>query len=239
LRIPDEKIEIILAQKEQINEQKIKELNNNLQIQSMQSMMKGQELERERVAKDLHDSLGGLLSTIKLKFDGVINNGNPKISFSEYEKINVMLDDACQEVRNISSNLQPGALEQLGLVEALNDLINKYDQRTDVEIDFQHYGLGMKKLDSFVSLNIYRIIQELLNNSLKHAKANEILVQINRNRSELMVMVEDDGQGYNPAMIEEGMGSENIRSRVNFLNGDLNIQSAVGEGTSTLITVPL
>ena len=105
---------IILDQQEQINKQKIKELNNNLQIQTMQSLMKGQEIERDRVAKDLHDSLGGLLSTIKLRFDGIPLNGGNKIDEKDFTQIHNLLDVACNEVRSISNNLQPGALEQLG-----------------------------------------------------------------------------------------------------------------------------
>lgn len=231
--------QIITSQKEQINQQKIKELQNNMQIESMQSMMQGQELERERVAKDLHDSLGGMLSAIKLRFDGLLQKDN-KVDAGEFNNITDLLDDACQEVRNISNNLQPGALEQLGLIEALNDLINKYERGGHTEIHFQHYGiLGNNKLETFMSLNVYRIIQELLNNSLKHARANEILVQLHRDEGQLVVMVEDDGQGYDPSEIKEGMGSENIRSRVNFLHAELNIESQKGEGTSTMITIPL
>ena len=117
--------QIITTQTEMINQQKIKELETNLKIESMQSMMKGQELERERVAKDLHDSLGGMLSAIKLKLEAM-HMGEDNHHHKDHGKLQQLLDDACQEVRNISSNLQPGALEQLGLIEALGDLINKY-----------------------------------------------------------------------------------------------------------------
>ncbi len=231
--------QIITSQKEQINQQKINELKTNMQIESMQSMMKGQELERERVAKDLHDSLGGMLSAIKLRYDGLLKK-DKVVNEEEFTNIHDLLDDACQEVRNISNNLQPGALEQLGLIEALNDLINKYQKGQKTVIHFQHYGiLGKNKFDSFTSLNIYRIIQELLNNSMKHAKAGEILIQLHRDNGELVLMVEDDGVGYDTSTVEEGMGSENIRSRVTFLNAELNIDSQEGEGTSTMVTIPL
>jgi len=232
--------QIITTQKELINQQKITELEKNIQIESMQSMMKGQELERERVAKDLHDSLGGMLSAIKLKFEAMIYRKGNQFVEADYKGVQGLLDHACQEVRNISSNLQPGALEQLGLIEALNDLINKYEQGSDIEIHFQHYGvMENKRLDSFTSLNIYRIIQELLNNALKHAQANEIIVQLNREKGKITIMVEDDGIGFDPTQIQEGMGSENVRSRVNFLKGEMGIDSLLGEGTTILIIVPL
>jgi signal transduction histidine kinase len=232
--------QIITEQKEMINQQKIIELQNNLKIESMQSMLKGQELERERVAQDLHDSLGGMLSAIKLKFEALNFKPEAHIEQRDYNGLQGLLDDACQEVRNISSNLQPGALEQLGLLEAISDLVNKYEQGSNVEIHFQHYGvMDNKRLDSFTSLNIYRIIQELLNNSLKHSKASEILVQLNREADLMTITVEDDGVGYDTRMVKEGMGSENIRSRVNFLKADLHIDSVPGEGTTTIITVPI
>lgn len=231
--------QIISSQTEQINQQKFTELRNKMQIESMQSMMQGQELERERVAKDLHDSLGGMLSAIKLRFDGVVKDDST-VNLDEFQNVTDLLDDACQEVRNISNNLQPGALEQLGLIEALTDLIGKYERGGQTEIHFQHYGiLGKQKFDSFLSLNVYRIIQELLNNSLKHAQASEILVQLHRDDGQLVVMVEDDGKGYDPKDIKEGMGSENVRSRANFLSAELNIESRKGEGTSTMISIPL
>ena len=88
-------------------------------------------------------------------------------------------------------------------------------------------------------LNLYRLIQELINNSLKHAEAKEILVQLNKDDEQIVVMVEDDGKGYDHQNVKEGMGSENLRSRINFLKGELSIQSKPGEGTSSLITIPL
>jgi len=230
--------ELINRQNGEINKQKITELENNMKIESMHAMIEGQEAERERVAKDLHDSLGGLLSTVKLQFDSLENKLEGVSKFKNYQNANRLLDTACQEVRDIARNMQPSSLVNLGLVAAVRDLINRIDDPDQRTIDFQHYGLE-NKLENTVALTVYRLVQELLNNSIKHSKAKEILIQLTREENEFIIMVEDDGVGFDVEGVEKGMGTENILSRVNYLKGDLSVHSEKGKGTTTLITVPL
>ena len=230
--------ELINRQNEKINKQKITELENNMKIESMHAMIEGQEAERERVAKDLHDSLGGLLSTVKLQFDSLENKMEGVSKFKNYQNANRLLDTACQEVRDIARNMQPSSLLNLGLVAAVRDLINRIDDPDQWTIDFQHYGLE-NKLENTVALTVYRLVQELLNNSIKHSQAKEILIQLTREANEFIIMVEDDGVGFDVEGVEKGMGTENILSRVNYLKGDLSVHSEKGKGTTTLITVPL
>lgn len=231
--------EIILIQNDQINTQKIKELENSITLNNLESMVKGQEEERERIAKDLHDSLGGLLSTIKLRYDKLIFETKNELYSSDFHKVHELIDEACTEVRNIAHDLKPGALEKLGLIDALEDMINRF-LRTEQNIIFQHYGLEeANNIDSETSINVYRIIQELVNNSCKHSKAKEILVQLSRNENQLEIIIEDDGLGYDELNIIKGMGLDNIRSRVNYLKGEMSIKSDPGFGTSTYIVIPL
>ncbi|MEM9822035.1 MAG: sensor histidine kinase [Bacteroidota bacterium] len=230
--------EIIARQKEEINRQKITELENNVKIESMYAMMAGQEAERERVAKDLHDSLGGLLSTVKLQFNTLESKLRGIENIGQYRKANQLLDDACQEVRDISRNMQPSSLLNLGLVPAVKDLINRVNDSEHLSIDFQYYGLEAK-LENSIALTVYRIVQELFHNSLKHAQASEILIQLTKKNGDLIIMVEDDGVGFDVEGVKKGMGSENILSRVNYLKGDYSVHSVKGKGTTTLITVPL
>jgi signal transduction histidine kinase len=228
---------IINLQKEKINQQKFRELEDNIQISSMQSMLEGQEIERERIARDLHDSLGGLLSTIKLQFDNVSSKLKSVNKNPEYNKANNLLDTAVEEVRTISRNLQPGALKNLGLIPSLKDLINRVDGENYPEVHFQYYEFPAK-LDTMIALSIYRIIQELLNNAIKYSKANEILIQLTREDDELVILFEDDGIGFDPDNLKrKGMGLENIKSRINYLKGTMNIDSRIGEGTTFLIHV--
>jgi len=209
-----------------------------MKIESMHAMIEGQEAERERVAKDLHDSLGGLLSTVKLQFDSLENKLDGVSKFKNYQNANRLLDTACQEVRDIARNMQPSSLLNLGLVAAVRDLINRIDDPDQRTIDFQHYGLE-NKLENTVALTVYRLVQELLNNSIKHSKAKEILIQLTREENEFIIMVEDDGVGFDVEGVKKGMGTENILSRVNYLKGDLSVHSEKEKGTTTLITVPL
>ncbi len=228
---------IITSQKEEINDQKIRELQDNLKISSMQSMIEGQEIERERIAKDLHDSLGGLLSTIKLHFDSVKAKNGKINKVTAYQHANALLDTAVDEVRSISHNLQPGSLKKLGLVAAIRDLINRFNGPNYPEVDFQHYRVP-EDMDNITKLSIYRIVQELLHNAIKHARASEILLQINVEDDELVIQCEDDGIGFDPENLQrKGMGMENIKSRINYLKGALSIDSMEGEGTSYLIHI--
>ena len=229
--------QIITKQNEEINQRKINELESNHKIETMSSMLQGQEVERERIARDLHDSLGGLLSTVKLHFDAISSKNPDILSQKEYSKAYNLLDTACSEVRTISNNMQPGALLKMGFVPAINDLINRIESEDTPHIEFIHYG-ALHNLPIHLTLHLYRIVQELLYNCLKHAQAKEILIQVIRNEEDLEIMVEDDGRGYDPNDVSKGMGTENISARVNFLKGEISIHSELGVGTTTTITIP-
>ncbi len=228
---------IITQQTEEINHQKIRELEDNMKMNSMISVIEGQEIERERIAKDLHDSLGGLLSTIKLQFDHVRSKQENMVNLKEYNQAYKLLDTAVEEVRTISRNLQPGSLQDLGLIPAIKDLINRFEGEAYPDIYFQYYEMPVK-IDKMISLSIYRVIQELLNNSLKHANANEILIQINTEEDELVIQYEDDGVGFDQEnLVRKGMGLENIKSRINYMHGSISIDSQSGSGISVLIRI--
>lgn len=229
--------QIITKQNEELNQRKINELESNLKIETMSSMLQGQEVERERIARDLHDSLGGLLSTVKLHFDAIQAKNPDIIKHKEYNKAYTLLDEACSEVRTISNNMQPGALLKMGIVPAINDLVNRIESEETPHIEFIHYG-GLNDLPIVLGLHIYRIVQELLFNCIKHAHAKEILIQLIRNEEDLEIMVEDDGHGYDPHDVRKGMGTENVSARVNFLKGEISVHSVIGTGTTTTITIP-
>ncbi|MEZ4912189.1 MAG: sensor histidine kinase [Saprospiraceae bacterium] len=230
-----QKDKIISLQKEEINQQKIRELEDNLKISSMRSVIEGQEIERERVAKDLHDSLGGLLSTIKLQFDRVRSQNVSLMNDDSYVRAFNLLDTAVSEVRNISRDLQPSSLQNLGLIPALKDLINRFDDEKFPVIDFQYYDVP-QKIDKMIAITIFRIVQELITNTIKHARANEILIQLNFDENDVVLQYEDDGIGINPSkQIKAGMGLENIKSRVNYLHGQIAVDTNQGEGFSVMI----
>ncbi len=227
---------IISSQNEELSKQKIQALQDELNLKSMHSMIEGQESERERISKDLHDSLGGLLSSIKLQLEHIpIETGNIPAKHKQ-EQVQSLLDYAVGEVRNISSNLQPTSLKNLGIVSALKDLFNRADGDEYPEIEFQHYDVP--QLKNMVALSIYRIVQELLNNTIKHAQANEVFIQLRQEDNQLVLQYEDDGIGFDlESLKRKGMGLENITSRVNYLKGEMSIDARLGEGVSYLIHV--
>src|SRR5690606_32428942 len=182
---------------------------------------------------------GGLLSSIKLKYDSFKHQYLNGTKNQDAEQIKQMLDLAIHEVRDIASNLTPGSLQKLGLVKAIDDLIGKVSNDMGPIVDFQHYNMSDVQLDEYASVQCYRIIQELLNNSIKHSRANEILVQISKQDDHISILVEDDGIGFEPDSIKKGMGTDNILSRVTMLNGELNVVTGPSTGTSTMIEIPI
>ncbi|WP_341224399.1 ATP-binding protein [uncultured Arcticibacterium sp.] len=219
---------IAFVNRRAINQLEINHANKNNQINTLNALIEGQEKERERIAQELHDGLGTMLSRIKILMGRGLTQSNTV----------QMLDDACTELRNISSNMQPSNLTNFGLVKALQDFVLKQNSN-EPSIIFEHFGeahdLGKNK-----NLMIYRITQELLTNSLKYAKAKEILVQIIFSDETVNLTVEDDGIGFDETKIKEGSsGWNNIRSRVDYLKGMLNLHSDRETGTSITISIPL
>ncbi len=225
-------------QKEEITKQKINELESSLKIENLQSMVLGQEAERTRISQDLHDSLGGTLSTLKLQYDSLQLDHSDLTHDRAFQKIMGMIDDACTEVRDIARNLKPIALEKLGLAAALKDLINRYSVRDVMEISLHTHQID-GVLSKEAKLHVYRIIQELLNNAIKHANAKEIDVQLNKMDDSLYIMVEDNGSGFDQNSAKQGLGLGNLQSRVNVLRGDMEIDSSPERGTSVTVHIPL
>ena len=229
---------LINEQREELDSQRIYKLENDLKIKSLESMVNGQEIERTRIANDLHDSLGGLLSTLKLQYDALQMDHIELSEDRSYQKIYHLIDHACGEVRDIARNLKPASLEKIGLTAAINDLINRYSANGNPEI-FLHSNKIDDILTNDKKLHVYRIVQELLNNALKHAEATELDVQLTRREKELFLKVEDNGKGFEENSVKKGLGLENIRSRLNMLNGELEFDSSPNHGTSVMINIPL
>ncbi|MBK9336616.1 MAG: sensor histidine kinase [Lewinellaceae bacterium] len=229
---------VITEQNEKINQQTIRQLEDALRIESMQSILEGQESERKRIANDLHDSLGGLLAATKMRLENLSGKLPVLGQNEEFGKIQGLLNDTITETRQIARNLQPGSLHQFGLMKAVRDLIVRFRGDGVPTIDFQHFG-EFNGIDHTIALNCYRIVQELLQNSIKHAQATEILVQLTRTENELALLVEDNGIGYDPQTVSRGMGTDNLSQRVQFIHGEISIQTSPGQGASTMITVPL
>jgi len=223
------------TQKRKLQQQKITELENEKLLLATQSILKGQEDERSRMAKDLHDGLGGLLSGVKLQLGAM--KGNLILSEEMGKTFNNALgklDESISEMRRVAHNLMPEALMKLGLQQALQDYCEGLSEGQPFVINSQFHGLE-KRMDAATEVVVYRIVQELLNNAVKHSGASTILAQVMRQENNLTITVEDDGKGFDKEAVVQGAGLKNIRSRVDYLKGQLDIQTKDGKGTSVHI----
>lgn len=222
-------------QKRKLQEQKISELEKEKLLLATQSLLKGQEDERSRLAKDLHDGLGGLLSGVKLQLGAM--KGNLILSEEHGRTFNNALgklDESISEMRRVAHNMMPEALMKLGLQQALQDYCAGLSDSQSFKINGEFYGLE-KRMESSTEIVVYRIVQELLNNAVKHSGASVILAQVMRQDNSLTITVEDNGRGFEKETILQGAGLKNIRSRVDYLKGQLDIQTTPGKGTSVHI----
>jgi two-component system, NarL family, sensor kinase len=225
------------TQKRKLQDQKIAELEKEKLLSATQSLLKGQEDERSRLAKDLHDGLGGLLSGVKLQLGAM--KGNLILSEEHgrtFTNALGKLDESISEMRRVAHNMMPEALMKLGLQQALQDYCDGLSESQPFKINGEFYGLE-KRMESSVEIVVYRIVQELLNNAVKHSGAIAILVQVMKHDNNLSITVEDNGKGFNKdeVLLMKGTGLKNIQSRVNYLKGQLDIQSTPGKGTSVHI----
>jgi two-component system, NarL family, sensor kinase len=154
-----------------------------------------------------------------------------------FERSMDMLDSSIKEMRRVAHNMMPEALVKFGLDIALEDFCNDINQSGALKVTYQSIGLENTVIDQTTAITIYRIIQELINNTMKHAAAKSAIVQVTKTDGSISITVEDDGKGFDPAIlkVEKGIGWSNIQSRVEYLKGKLDVQSEAGKGTSVLI----
>lgn len=227
----------IIAEKDQVLKgEQIKFLERQQQVVSLQSMVNGQETERTRIAKDLHDGLGGLFSTIKMHFSSLQHENQDLKNNPLFAKSYDMVDTASEEVRRIAHNMMPEVLIKMGLIQASKELCNSISAGKLLQASLQAYGMG-KRLNSSTEIMLFRIIQELLNNIIKHANATEAIIQFNRDENRLSVTVEDNGCGFNLKETDDKKhaGLESVQSRVTYLNGKLSIDSQQEVGTTVMM----
>lgn len=223
----------IAAQESALQQQQIVQLEQEGKLATLNAMIKGQEKERSRIAADLHDGLGGLLTSVKSHFNAL---PNPAEAPELHRKTNQLIDDACGEVRRISHNMMPRALVLAGLPGALEDLAQDLE-RQGVQCQLELIGLDAQTLDPARSITVFRIVQELSNNVLKHAQADHLLLQLIARDGQITIIAEDNGKGfdYQTASRQNGLGLSSIESRVRFLQGSIEWDSVPGEGTMVSI----
>ena len=226
-----------IAEKEQrLQQEQIKFLERQQQLVSLQSMLNGQETERTRIAKDLHDGLGGLFSTVKMNFSVLQHENTGLKSDPLFQKSYELVDTASAELRRIAHNMMPEVLMKLGLIQAVQDMCVAVSSSKLLKVSLQAYGMN-QRFNAATEIMLYRIIQELINNIIKHAQATQAIIQFNKDGNRLTVTVEDNGRGFNTKEVDAAKhtGMETVKSRVTYLNGNINIDSQNGIGTTVLM----
>ncbi len=225
-------------QKQRLQQQRITELETEKQLTATEAVLKGEARERTRLARDLHDGLGGMLSGIKYSMNTMKGNliMTPE-NQQAFERSMDMLDSSIREMRRVAHNMMPEALVKFGLNSALNDFCNDINQTGALHVNYQQMGLENAVIDETTAITVYRIVQELINNTLKHAGATTAIVQLTKSGGQLSLTVEDNGKGFDTIVLQksEGIGWSNIRNRVDFLKGKLDVQSDHAKGTSVHI----
>lgn len=204
------------------------------------AVIEAEENERQRIAKELHDGIGQLLSAVKLNFSNI--ESLPEMQRSSVKPLlkNAidLVDDSVNEIRTISHNMMPNALIKTGLATAVREFLNRIAS-DKLKIELNVHGIN-SRLDKTTESILFRVLQEIITNIIKHAQASFVQIQLINHESELTLMVEDNGVGFDPDKVSgSGIGLKNIQSRIEYLNGSLHIDSQKGKGTTITIEIPL
>ncbi|MBL1222328.1 sensor histidine kinase [Chryseobacterium sp. L7] len=215
------------VQKEINHQQHLNEIEHQHHLKLVQEMLDAEERERQRIGRDLHDGLGGMLAGIKMNL-----TQQQKTEYHNLTTVISRLDESVVELRRIARNMMPESLLKIGLETSLRDLCELL-QSDETIIDFQSIDIT-KTIPDATQMHIYRIVQELLANAIRHGHPSNIMLQCSQNQNIFYITVEDDGKGFDVSLLDQspGIGFTNIKNRVEYLKGSMEIVSAIGEGTT-------
>ncbi|MBX3044751.1 MAG: hypothetical protein KIT33_06265 [Candidatus Kapabacteria bacterium] len=245
----DEIISINESLEERVRERtlQLEEANHKLQeilkeiseskTDSLKSIIKTQEDERSRFAKDLHDGASQYLTFLKFNINNVLSkldDGDIKENLKEQVKL---IDNIVKELRQFAYALMPPVLERIGLKAAIEELVEIYKSSTNVK--FEYYLQDKQKpLSKYYKIQVYRVVQEIINNAVKHSNCTRISIQLLTYPSNILIIIEDNGKGFKVDSVKSGMGLKNIYSRLALINGKIDIDSQINHGTTITIEVP-
>lgn len=218
---------ILFRKNKKIVQQQLHDARQQHTLNLTKAMLEGEERERQRVARDLHDGLGGMLAGVKINL-----SKQSKMENQNLDRAIDQLDQSVSELRRIARNMMPESLLKFGLEAALSDLCESFSNPA-TSIEFQAYAIKTD-MSAGTQANIYRIVQEILSNAIRHAQASEIIVQCSQNDHIFLITAEDNGSGFDTAKLDtfSGIGFANIKSRVAYLSGRMDIHSVINEGTT-------
>jgi len=211
------------------------------QDMATKAVIEAEERERKRIAGDLHDGVGQLMSAARMNLSAIKSNlyFSSKEQENNFDRVSALIDESCQEVRTVSHNMMPNALLKAGLAAALREFIDKIDSHV-LTINFYTEGLH-ERISTNTETVLYRVVQECVNNVIKHAGATVLDISLIRDADGISATIEDNGKGFATTAVEniEGIGLKNIKSRISFLKGTIEWNSAPGSGTLVAIHVPI
>jgi len=219
---------------------------NRIRAQSekkvLNAIIRTEEQQKKRFAKDLHDGLGPLLSTVKMSLSAMEENLSSEQQNKILQNTRMVTDEAINAIKEISNDISPHILNNFGLVSAINSFIEKLPPKTSTKIHFTN-TIKDQRLDYSIEVILYRVICELIHNSVKHASANNLNLSIANTNQQLRITYSDDGVGFDPKNIKKsnskGMGMHNMSSRINSLDGSIQIESDTGKGIFVYIQIPI
>lgn len=209
-------------------------------------ILEGQEEERKRLAMDIHDGIGQMLTSLKFQIESVDLNKRPEESQAKLVEIQQLITQVIKEVRRVTFNLKPTVLTDYGLQAALNVFVKEIAKLSDVELTYHSDADGTLRLPQKIENNVFRIIQEAINNAIKYSGASRIEVTLQQSDNVIVIMVKDNGKGFDEKLVEKrsvniesGRGFFNMYERTEYINGSLDVKSEPGRGTTIALTVPV
>ncbi|MBM3298922.1 MAG: sensor histidine kinase, partial [Deltaproteobacteria bacterium] len=211
------------------------------------AMIRSQERERERIALDLHDQVAQSLSGLRLALQRVcddVRSVKPELS-DRVAEMSELVRDMVKDVRNISYELRPPGLDELGLVSTVQQYFREFPVKNRLAVEFAFQGFEELQLDFDTEINLFRVIQEALNNAARHAHAEKVIVQLRASQSEILLSIKDDGKGFDvrrelaAAIADKRMGLWCMEQRIGLLGGRMHVTSSPASGTEIVVEVPL
>lgn len=213
----------------------------NYQKELLRSSIIAQEEERKRIASELHDGIGQQLTALKMTWQSLqrqLREGRSPDG-ENMERISEIVNETSRDVRELSHRMMPRTLSEMGLIPAIEDMLNKTLGHSAIKFTFEHYRI-QGRMEERIEVSLYRILQELVNNVVKHSQASEMSVQLMRSQNHIVLIVEDNGKGFNFTQKEKsGIGLMNVTSRVNSVNGEISYQPSPGSGTLATVRIPV
>jgi len=205
--------------------------------QATQSLLIGQENEKRRISKEIHDGIGQAISTVKLHLDYITQKVSNSQRKRDLHRVNDMVSEIADDLRNLSHDLLPSSLVDFGVVTTVKNLAKRINRAKSHNVVFKT-ELTDKDIDLNYALNIYRIVQELINNSIKHSQCKEVTVNLSSTEKTIKLIISDDGVGCEELKISDGIGLYNIKNRLSSLNAELRIITELNKGFKAIIRIP-